>query len=91
MTTFEELELRLVALGLRLASSYCKLAETHSHQRHRMDQERVLTKARKELEALRRRLDINAAGFGTESKQKFLSKMQNIADRIELLGVSAPA
>ncbi len=63
----EAQERKLILLALRIANTYCNLAEAHALCSHRTDALRALQKAEKEIANVERRLDRNKTLFGTET------------------------
>lgn len=84
LTSVLERERRIVTLALRLASTYCDVAESHAKLRHRADTQRVLQKARKEIVAVERRLTKNTGLFAIQT-DNVLAQVEEIKKRIEVL------
>lgn len=61
---FEEQERKLILLALRLAVTYCDLAETHTH---RADTLRLAGRAKDEIATVEQRLNKKKALFGTQT------------------------
>ena len=85
LTIFQEQVLRLLSAGLRMADTYCNLAETHSLPGHRADKQRVLQKARRELAIVRQRLMANPYGLSSRAGSTLSSRIERVQQRIDSL------
>lgn len=84
LMTNVERERRIVTLALRLATTYCAVAESHAKVRHRADTQRVLQKARKEIAAVEQRMGDHKGLFASETGA-VLSQIADVKKRIEHL------
>jgi hypothetical protein len=82
--SIQDQERRLVILALRIASTYCHVAESHVRARHRADTQRVLQKARKEVDAVEFRLRTNVGLFGNQT-DTVLEQVAELKERVKTL------
>jgi hypothetical protein len=69
---------------MRMAATYCNLAESHDRLSHRVDKRRVLNKARKEITTIEHRLRKSQDLFETET-DAILERVAELKRRIEHL------
>lgn len=80
----EEQERKLIRLALRVAGTYCRLAETHTYFLHRSYVQRVTEKAKDEIAIVERRLDKRKDLFGTD-RDSVSIELSGLKKRIQLL------
>ena len=84
ITSVVEPELELMMLALRIASTYCNIAEADAIAGHGASSQRALRKARKEIASVERRLETNQSRFVAE-KDMLVAYIAELEGRIESL------
>lgn len=80
----DEQERKLIRLALRVAATYCRLAETHTYFLHHANSMRTVEKAKQEVAMVEGRLLRHETLFGTET-DAVAAEVLGLKKRIRLL------